>query len=344
MNHLLIPQNDKNTDKAMELTPLAKKVVEGYRYHDIDELLATVESTPREELYESCHQITRVMMGDGFDTCSIIDIKSGLCPEDCKWCAQSGHFQTSCVNHGVLSTGVASAQARHNYRKGIKRFSLVASGKRPTTKEVDRYVEIYETTGAANEGLHLCASLGLATEEQLQRLYDAGCTTYHCNLESAPSYFSTLVSTHTQQQKEETLRAAKKVGMRLCSGGIIGMGESRRQRVEFALHQAALSIHSIPINILHPIPGTPLGDRSPMEPDEVLLSICIFRLANPEAYLRFSGGRALLDRAVQKQALYIGINSAITGDLLTTKASVTEQDMALFCEMGYDTKKETTWQ
>ena len=341
--HTTIPSSEEPAE-GERLTPLAEKVIEGYRFGEIDELLEVVERMPRAELYETCHQITRQLMGDGFDTCSIIDIKSGLCPEDCKWCAQSGHFKTGCKNHDILPTEVARAQAEHNYRQGIKRFSIVASGKRPTDKEVDRYVEILEKAAADNDGLHLCASLGLAREEQLERLYKAGCTTYHCNMESAPSYFGELVSTHTQEEKEETLRAAKRVGMKLCSGGIIGMGESRRQRVEFALRQASLGIRSIPINILHPIPGTALGDREPMAADEVLLSICIFRLANPEAFLRFSGGRALLDEETQRTALYIGINSAITGDLLTTKASVTEQDMALFRDMGYDTRKETTWE
>ncbi len=331
-------------EEREELTPLAQKVINGYRYGEVDELLETVEQTPRTELYRSCNQITSRLMGDGFDTCSIIDIKSGRCTEDCKWCAQSGHFRTGCANHDILPTCVAKAQARHNYRKGIKRFSLVASGKRPTDREVDSYVEILTQTAEESQGLQLCASLGLAYEEQLRRLYEAGCTTYHCNMESAPSFFGTLVGTHTQQQKEETLRAAQKVGMKLCSGGIIGMGESRRQRVEFALYLASMQIHSIPINVLHPIPGTALGNREPMAADEVLLSICIFRLANPMAFLRFSGGRALLDRETQRLALYIGINAAITGDLLTTKASVTEQDMALFAEMGYDTKKETTWE
>ena len=282
-------------------------------------------------------------MGDGFDTCSIIDIKSGKCPEDCKWCAQSAHFTTACQPHAILPVDEAKEQARHNRSKGIKRFSLVASGKRPTDKETDKYAEIYKEISKESD-MQLCASLGLATREQLQKLYDAGCTTYHCNMESAPSFFPSLVSTHTQEQKEETLHYAKSVGMRICSGGIIGMGESREQRAEFAIYLSSLGLQSIPINILHPIPGTALGDRIPLDGDEVLLAICMFRLANPTAFLRFSGGRALLTDEVQRKALFIGINSAITGDLLTTTASVTDNDMVLFADMNYDTKKETSWQ
>ncbi|MDN4753603.1 biotin synthase BioB [Porphyromonadaceae bacterium W3.11] len=323
---------------------IADKIIGGYRINDIDELLSIVEQTPREELYEVTHRITRELSGNGFDTCSIINVKSGLCSEDCKWCAQSGHFNTHCETYDALPPEQVLPLAKHNYELGIKRFSLVASGRRPTKKEEEDYVETYERLRGELPNMHLCASLGLAKKETLAALYEAGCTTYHCNMESAPSFFPTLCSTHTQKQKEETLQAASEVGMRRCSGGIIGMGESRRQRAELALYLHSLEIESIPINILHPIPGTPLGNEIPMDFDEVLLSICIFRLANPTAFLRFSGGRAQLTEEVQKKALYIGINSAITGGLLTTTASVTERDMVLFKEMDYDTKKETDWE
>lgn len=322
---------------------LSKKIIEGWRFKSVEELLSVVEQTPREELYDECHHITRTLMGDAFDTCSIINVKSGLCPEDCKWCAQSAHYRTDSETYGVLPSEKVSAQALHNEKAGIGRFSLVASGRRPTANQTKHYAQLFRDIREKGSQLHLCASLGLATEEQLQTLYEAGCTTYHCNMESAPSFFANLCSTHSQEDKEATLQAAQKVGMRLCSGGIIGMGESRAQRAEMALYLQELGIQSIPINVLHPIKGTPLGHRTPLDEEEVLLAIAIFRLANPTAFLRFSGGRALLSEETQKKALYIGINSAITGDLLTTKASVTEKDMALFKEMNYDTTKETDW-
>ncbi len=325
------------------MNQLADKIIGGYRFKDVDELLAAAENTPREELYEACHEITRKVMGDGFDTCSIINVKSGNCPEDCAWCTQSAHYRTDSEVHGVLPVDRVRDQALFNESQGIGRFSLVASGKRPNSRENAVYGEMFDAIRERGGQINLCASLGLATREQLQALKDAGCTTYHCNMESAPSYFPTLVSTHTQEQKEETLRNARAVGMRACSGGIIGMGETRRQRAEFALYLASLGIGSIPINFLHPMAGTPLGGRKPLDDDELLLSICLFRLANPEAYLRFSGGRALYGEETQRKALYIGINAAITGDLLTTKASVTESDMRLFAEAGYDAGKETTW-
>lgn len=323
---------------------LVERIVNGYRFGSVEALLSVAEQMEQEALYEACHRITRTLCGSGFDTCSIINVKSGLCPEDCKWCAQSGHYSTNCEEYAVLPREQVVAQAKHNREAGIGRFSLVASGKRPTKREVAEYVALYKDIREAGNNIHLCASLGLATEEALRTLYEAGCTTYHCNMEAAPSFFGTLCSTHTQADKEATLRAAQRVGMRLCSGGIIGMGESRAQRAELALYLHSLGVRSIPINVLHPIPGTPLGNRIPLPEEEVLLGFALFRLANPTAFLRFSGGRALLSTATQRKALYIGINSAITGDLLTTRASVTERDMRLFAEMGYDMDKQTDWQ
>ena len=325
------------------MNDLAQKIIGGYRFTDPDELLKVIDDTPREELFRACHEITREMMGDGFDTCSIINVKGGNCPEDCAWCTQSGHYRTGSETHAVLPTDAVRDQALFNESQGIGRFSLVASGKRPSQKETEAYAEMFRRIKADGR-INLCASLGLATKEQLQALKDAGCTTYHCNMESAPSHFGKLVTTHTQADKEETIRHAREVGMRACSGGIIGMGETRRQRAEFALYLASLGIGSIPINFLHPMPGTPLGSRKPLEDEEVLLAVALFRLANPTAFLRFSGGRALYGEETQRKALYIGINAAITGDLLTTKASVTERDMKLFGEAGYQVDKETTWE
>ncbi len=327
----------------MNIQTLSEKIIKGYRIDDIDQLLSIVETTPVQDLYDACHRITREIHGDGFDTCTIINVKSGLCPEDCKWCAQSGHYATGCDTYDILEPMKCTEQALHNERMGVKRFSLVASGRRPSLKDTDRYVRIIRDI-KANSRIACCASLGLATEETLRPLRDAGVETYHCNMESAPSFFPSLCSTHTQADKEATLRAARSVGMRVCSGGIIGMGETRRQRAEFALYLKSLDIKSIPLNVLQPIPGTPLAQTDSLSAEEVLLAVCIFRLANPDAYIRFSGGRAQLDRETQKQALYIGVNAAITGDLLTTVASVTREDMQLFNEMNYDTTAHTTWQ
>ncbi len=303
-----------------------------------EEAIALLTYPHKQELYDVAHELTRHFMGNSFDTCSIINAKSGNCPEDCKWCAQSGHYATSAEKYSLVSPSVCVAQATYNHKQGIGRFSLVASGRRQTDKEIDLIAISYRAIKRANPTLKCCASLGLLYEHQLQKLFEAGVTTYHCNMETAPSHFGHLCSTHTQEDKEATLAAARRVGMRICSGGILGMGETPEQRVELALYLRHLGAQSIPINILQPILGTPLEGAQPLSEEEVLTAISIFRLVNPRAYLRFSGGRAQLSPDTQRRAIYCGINSAITGDLLTTVGQQARDDMAMIAEMGMENR------
>lgn len=297
--------------------------------------LAAIE-TPEglKALHEGAARLTEALPGKQFDSCSIINARSGRCSEDCKWCAQSCHHNTGCETYDLIPREECLSAARHNAAAGVRRFSLVASGKAVRGKALHHMADYLAEISRDCE-IETCASMGLLGREELEELRRAGVRRYHCNLETAPSFFPSLCSTHTIEDKLRTIDMAHELGFEVCSGGIIGMGESRRQRAEFALALRRARPCSIPINILHPIPGTPLENTPALSEDEIIDAIAIFRFAHPRVQLRWAGGRARLSQEAQIRAMRTGINGGITGDLLTTTGSTIERDKQLANKAGY---------
>lgn len=324
------PMESKNN-----ISRLKEKVLAGGNITSGEAMsLADLSEADLPELYEAAAEVNARFHDRTFDSCSIINARSGRCPEDCAWCAQSACHATDIETYPLVSRDTCLRMADLNRSLGIKRFSFVTSGRALKGRSLDTLCEYYAEIHR-NSDLYLCASMGLLDDADMKKLYDAGVRRYHCNLETAPSHFPTLCSTHTQADKLRAIEAARRAGMEICSGGIIGMGETQRQRVEFALTLRDIDPVSVPINILIHIPGTPLQSATPLTDDEILSTIAIFRLVMPRVILRLAGGRARLSPDIQLRAMKIGITGAIMGDMLTTLGSTVEADKRLIAQAGF---------
>lgn len=303
-----------------------------------EEVYALAEiSTPegRAALRDGAARLTRELTGRQFESCSIVNARSGRCSENCKWCAQSAHFHTGCETYDLIDRKECLAAAEANAKAGVRRFSLVASGRSVKGKALKAVCSMLREA-KERTGIQTCASLGLLGREELEELWASGARRYHCNLETAPSHFATLCTTHTIEDKLRTIDAAREIGFSICSGGILGMGETRRQRAEFALTLRRAHPESIPLNILSPIPGTPLEKTPLLEEDDFIDAVALFRFAHPRTELRFAGGRARLSREAQLEAMRVGINAGVVGDLLTTLGSTVAQDKSMVEEAGME--------
>lgn len=275
------------------------------------------------------------IIGDKVDLCSIINGRSERCPEDCKYCAQSAHNHTSCEIYDFLPEEKIVEACKLNESEGVDRFSIVTSGRSLSGEEFEKAVHAYETMHKECR-IDLCASMGFLNAEQLHRLHEAGVTSYHHNIETSKRNFPNICTTHTYEQKIETLKLVKKEGMCACSGGIIGMGETWEDRLDMAVSLAELGIDSIPINALMPIEGTPLENQPRLTEDEILRTIAFFRYINPEANIRLAAGRALLTNDGEI-AFQSGASATITGNMLTTVACATiRSDRQMLENLGRD--------
>lgn len=294
-----------------------------------------LSTQPLEDLCSAADLIRRSFCGNTFDLCTIINAKSGRCSENCKFCAQSSFYQTSTECWPLLSTAEIVRQAEYNDKRGVLRYSLVTSGRRLTSGEVDQVCDCVRAIKASCK-LSVCVSLGLLKEDEYRKLADAGVSRVHNNLETSRSYFPEVCTTHSFEDKITAIRAAQSAGLAVCSGGIMGLGESMEDRIDLAITLKSLGIRSVPVNLLNPIPGTPFEDSKRLTHDDLRRITAIFRFLLPDAFIRLAGGRGLLsDKG--RSCFLSGANAAITGDMLTTSGISIEQDMEILSESGYCT-------
>ncbi|OAT85016.1 biotin synthase BioB [Desulfotomaculum copahuensis] len=278
-------------------------------------------------------EVTRRFHGRRVDLCSIINARSGLCSEDCRFCAQSARYRTGAAVYPLIDAAAALAKARRMEAAGAGRFSLVTSGRGITGRDFETVLDVFRILHAET-GLSLCASLGIIDGEQARQLKEAGVSTYHHNLETGRSFFPQICTTHSYDERVATIRAAQGAGLAVCSGGIIGMGESLAQRMEMALEIRKLGVNSVPLNVLNPIPGTPLANAKPLSPEEILKTIALFRLVLPRATVRLCGGREPGLGERQAEAFQYGINGLMVGNYLTTRGDGMERDLAMLAAAG----------
>ena len=315
-----------------ELERLTDKVINGEQVTR-EEALSLYEQ-PLEALCESADQIRRKFCSDRFDICTIINGKSGRCSENCKFCAQSAHNHTGAEEYPLLPDEEIIAQARTNHEQGVLRYYIVTSGKRLSDAEVERMCGTVRKI-RDDVGIAVCVSFGLLNEAQFRKLKEAGVSRVHNNLESSRRNFPNVCTTHTFDDKIAAIRAAQAAGLTVCSGGIMGLGETAEDRIDMALTLRELGIKSVPVNMLNPVPGTPFENNPKLTGDDMRRIVAVYRFILPDASIRLAGGRGLLaDKG--KSCFTSGANAAISGDMLTTAGITTKTDMAMLDELGYE--------
>lgn len=316
------------------LCTLKKSVLAGEQIGREDALLLC--SAPLDKLCAAADEIRSRFYGNAFDLCTIVNGKSGRCPEDCKYCAQSAHYNTETKEYPLLGTEEILRQAKYNADRGVLRYSIVTSGRKLSDAEIDGVCGSIRAV-KENVRIEVCVSFGLLEEEQFRKIKAAGASRAHCNLESSRDYFPSVCTTHTYDQKIETLKAAKRAGLGVCSGGIMGLGETMEDRIDMALTLRDLGVKSVPVNFLNPIPGTPCEGNEPVSDEEKRRIVAIYRFLLPDASIRLAGGRGLI-RDKGEGCFRSGANAAISGDMLTTSGITIETDKKLLGRLGYEVK------
>ena len=288
---------------------------------------------PLEELCATANKIRSHFCSNTFDICTIINAKSGSCSENCKFCSQSSFNCTSTTKYPLLSAEKIVEQAKINHEKGVLRYSIVTSGKSLSDREAELMADTIKQI-CSEVGISVCASFGLLNKEQFQILKNAGITRIHNNLETSRNFFKNICSTHTYDEKIQAIKSAQSVGLKVCSGGIMGLGESVEDRIDMAIELRNLEIKSVPINMLNPIPGTPFENNEKLTINDMRRIVAVFRFILPDASIRLAGGRGLLDDKGES-CFKSGANAVISGDMLTTSGITIKTDLELINKLGY---------
>ncbi|PLX69552.1 MAG: biotin synthase BioB [Denitrovibrio sp.] len=288
--------------------------------------ISTIVTANLEEVLNYSEQLKQQHKGDKPKTCAIINARSGLCSEDCSFCAQSSHFDTGAPVYNFIDMAKIDAAAKDLAAKGVERFSIVTSGIGPNDEEFEK---IKEAMGVIKSyGLIPDASVGCMSYERLLELKAAGMNAYHHNLEVARSFFPNICTTHDYERDVETVRDAVKAGLYVCCGGIFGLGESWAQRAELAFTLYDLGVQSVPINFLNPIAGTPMDSRVVLDEEEALRIVALYRFIMPDRDIRVCGGRSIVFKGNSaSKVLGAGANGIMVGDYLTVKGVDMDDDM-----------------
>ncbi|HEV2758475.1 MAG TPA: biotin synthase BioB [Acidimicrobiales bacterium] len=298
--------------------------------------LAALAALPPESLSALAalaHEVRLAWCGPTVEVEGIISAKTGGCPEDCGFCSQSARFASPVRAAPLLDLDEMLAAAEETARLGASEFCIVVALRGPDERTLARVIEAVPLIGDRT-GLQVAASLGILTADQARRLAEAGLHRYNHNLETARSFFASVVTTHTWQERVGTCRLVREAGMELCCGVLLGMGESDRQRLELLGELRDVDPAEVPVNFLNPRPGTPMADRPLVEPLEAIRWIALFRLALPGVILRYAGGREVTLRQLQALGLTSGINALIVGNYLTTLGRAPQDDLDLLADLG----------
>ena len=291
-------------------------------------------------LMAGADRLRKTFRGDEVEVCAISNVRSGNCSENCSFCGQSGHHSTSAPKYNYISADSLVEQARRAREWGASDFGVVSKGWGVRGEKERVQLREYFTAMRASSDIGRCASLGALDMETALMLKEMGMENYHHNLETAESYFHNVCTTHTYQENIDTIRNAVSAGLRVCAGGILGMGESLDQRIELAETLRNLGVESVPLNFLNPIDGTPMGDRTPMQPLEILHMIAVFRYMLPKAEIRIAGGRHFL-RDLQAMIFFAGASGVMIGDYLTTKGRQVDDDLTMLNDLKVRARGDT---